>query len=244
MAATILRANAIPVYGFLSFIHSRHSDETPMQLKILDCGAGGKVPPLAIFAQQGFECWGIDISDEQLDKANAYCTEHEIELHLQKGDMRQIPFNDATFDFVYEQYAMCHLSKSDTALAIREMHRVLKPGGLCLLGFISTSCFPKLSFGKEQAPGEYYGKEGEEQSLHSLFSDQEIDALLTDWEVLSKQKNVAYQQGMSQKPSLAEWMDAYPSSGSGYTQDAWRQRYETHGNEMQYAHLFYTLQKP
>jgi ubiquinone/menaquinone biosynthesis C-methylase UbiE len=34
---------------------------------------------------------------------------------------------------------MCHLSKADTARAVSEMHRVLKPGGLGFLGVISTS---------------------------------------------------------------------------------------------------------
>jgi ubiquinone/menaquinone biosynthesis C-methylase UbiE len=192
MPNIILRTNATPVYGFLSFIHHRYSAEAPSQWKILDCGAGGQVPPLAIFARQGFECWGIDISDQQLDKAREYCVQHDLDIHLEKGDMRQMPFDDATFDFVYEQYAMCHMSKQDTAQSIREMHRVLKPGGLCLLGFISDECTPRSGFGVEQAPGEYYGKEGEEMTLHSLFSEQETDALVAGWEVLSKQKMISY----------------------------------------------------
>ena len=184
MPNTILRPNATPVYRFLSFILSR--DATPG--KILDCGAGGLLPPLAIFAQQGFDCWGIDISDEQLAKAEAFATEHNLTLHLQKADMRQMPFENAEFDFVYEHFAMCHMSKQDTARAISEMHRVLKPGGLCFLGFISDATFPKDRFGVEQAPGEFYGKEGESMTLHSMYSDEEAETLVAGWEVLSNQK--------------------------------------------------------
>lgn len=36
-----------------------------------------------------------------------------------------MPFEAETFDYVYEHYSMCHLSKKDTALAIDEMYRVL-----------------------------------------------------------------------------------------------------------------------
>ncbi len=189
MSNIILRPNAAPVYRFLSFILSR--DLAPG--KILDCGAGGPLPPLAIFAQQGFDCWGIDISDQQLEKAKVFAAEHDLTLHLQKGDMRQMPFESADFDFVFEHFAMCHMSKADTAQSIQEMHRVLKPGGLCFLGFISDECFPKSGFGVEQAPGEYYGQEGEKMTLHSLFSEPEAEELLTGWEVLSKQKLTSYQ---------------------------------------------------
>lgn len=188
MATIILRPKAAPVYQFLSTILSRGLTTG----QVLDCGAGGPVPPLAIFAQQGFDCWGIDISDEQLDKAEAFAVEYAITLHLQKADMRRMPFNDAEFDAVYEHFAMCHMSKRDTAQTIREMHRVLRPGGLCFLGFISDSTFPKSGFGTEQAPGEFYGKEGESMTLHSMYSDEEAEALLAGWEVLSKQKLIAY----------------------------------------------------
>lgn len=192
MENIVLRSKASPVYQFMSFILARRTETPPTPEKILDCGAGGLVPPLALFAQHGFDCWGIDISDQQLDKARAYAAEHNINLHLQKGDMRRMPFEDGIFDFVFEHFAMCHMSKQDTAQSIHEMYRVLKPGGLCFLGFISDACFPKSGFGVEQAPGEYYGKEGENMTLHSLFSDQEADALVAGWQVLSKQKSISY----------------------------------------------------
>ena len=132
MENVILRTNAIPVYGFLSFINARHPQgETSQRSKILDCGAGGPVPPLALFHQHGFEAWGIDASDEQLDQARQFCEQQGLELHLRTGDMRRIPFEDGTFDYVYEHYSVCHLSKQDTVLAVSEMYRVLKRPGLC-----------------------------------------------------------------------------------------------------------------
>ena len=194
MDSVILRTNAIPVYGFLSFIAARQPEGgSLLQSKILDCGAGGPVPPLALFAQHGFEGWGIDSSEGQLDRAKQFCQERGLELSLRKGDMRHIPFEDETFDYVYEHYAMCHLSKQDTALAVSEMYRVLKRQGLCFLGVISTDSWPRSSFGEERAPGEYWGEEGgDELTLHSLFSDEEADELVSAWEIVSKEKHISY----------------------------------------------------
>jgi len=159
MERIILRTNAIPVYGFLSFINARHpQDELSQRGKILDCGAGGPIPPLALFARHGFEAWGIDVSDEQLGKARQSCEQHGIEVQLRTGDMRHIPFEDETFDYVYEHYSLCHLSKQDTAQAIGEMYRVLKRQGLCFLDVISADCWPKSRFGQEKEPGEYWGE--------------------------------------------------------------------------------------
>lgn len=246
METMILRTNAISVYGFLSTIVARQpQEETSLQRKILDCGAGGPVPPLALFHQHGFEGWGIDISERQLDKARQFCEAQGIDLHLCKGDMRSIPFEDDTFDYVYEHYSMCHLSKQDTALAVSEMHRVLKRGGLCFLGVISTDSWPKSHFGQEREPGEFWGEEGEgEPRLHSMFTDQEANELVSSWEIVSKEKHVRYLREAAEEISVKAWMGLYEEAGGRYTREEWRGRYESRTNAFRYAHLYFILRKP
>jgi ubiquinone/menaquinone biosynthesis C-methylase UbiE len=244
MENVILRTNAIPVYGFLSFINARHPQgETPQRSKILDCGAGGPVPPLALFHRHGFEAWGIDASDEQLDRARQFCERQGIELHLRTGDMRRIPFEDEAFDYVYEHYSMCHLSKRDTVLAISEMYRVLKRQGLCFLGVISADSWPKSWFGQEREPGEYWGEEGGELTLHSVFSDEEADELVSAWEAVSKEKHVTYLGELADETSLEAWMDLYEEAGDRCSQEAWRARYASRANTFKYAHLYFILRK-
>jgi hypothetical protein len=69
----VLRGNATPVYAFLSLINARLAQgETLQGKKVLDCAAGGPVPPLVLFHQHGFEAWGIDVADSQLQKARAF----------------------------------------------------------------------------------------------------------------------------------------------------------------------------
>src|SRR4029079_2444714 len=54
------------------------------------------------------------------------------------ADVESIPFSDASFDFVISIEVLRYLPES--ARAIKEMARVLKPGGVCL-----TTAAPLLS---------------------------------------------------------------------------------------------------
>jgi ubiquinone/menaquinone biosynthesis C-methylase UbiE len=234
------------VYTFLSLINAElDQDETLDGKKILDCGAGGPVPPLVLFHQHGLQTWGIDISDEQLQEAEAFCDQHGIGMHLGAGDMRQMSFEDETFDYVYEHYSMCHLTKKDTALAIGEMYRVLKKGGLCFLGVMAADTWPKSILGEEREPGEFWIREHrDELEVHSLFADEESDQLVSAWEIVGKEKVVRYLRGIAQETSLEDWMDIYPEVQDNYSRKAWEQRYEKRVNEFQYAHTYYFLRKP
>jgi SAM-dependent methyltransferase len=241
----ILRPNATPVYAFLSLINASKEGNTLLGKKILDCGAGGALPPLVLFRQHEFDTWGIDISEEQIQKAKAFCNEQGLLLHLHKGDARHIPFEDETFDYVYEHYSICHLSKNDSTRAIHEMYRVLKKGSLCFLGVISMDTWPKSGFGEEREPGQFLGKEnGDELTLHSMFTDEEADRLVSDWEIISKEKRVLYARDEAQKTSFDTWMELHREVRNKYRPEAWEAKYTQRVNEFQYTHIYYYLKKP
>jgi len=243
----VLRPNAVQVYGFLSTIAALHSDGSGAlntMPRILDCGAGGPLPPLVLFSQHGFDAWGIDASQDQVDLAVQFCEEHNISLHIQPGDMRQIPFEDESFDYVYEHYAMCHLNKRDTARAVEEMRRVLKPGGLCFLGVISRTTWPQSLFGEEREPGEFWGEEDDDGLvLHSLFTDAEADALVHGWTVVSHSKQVRYLTTMAEETSSEDWMKMYPQAPIACLPGEWQARYSERAGMFQYVHNYYILKK-
>ncbi|UCC18478.1 MAG: class I SAM-dependent methyltransferase [Promethearchaeota archaeon] len=170
------------LYNFLRFIRSN-----PVNARILDCGAGGPDPKLAFFYENGFETYGIDISEDQLEATEDYCKKHNIKLNVTKGDMRSIPFESKFFGYVYSYLSMVHLSKNETAQAINEIHRVLKQGGLCYLNFLS-----KYDQGynekKESKPGEVIDKYENEEYLHSYYDDDELDGYFQNFEILYKEK--------------------------------------------------------
>ena len=241
MTKTILQTNAIPIYAFLSFIAAKQSQgELGDEVKTLDCGAGGPVPPLALFSEHGFDAYGIDTSDKQLERARQYCEKKGIQIDFSKADMRHIPFSDESFDCVYEHYSMCHLSKSETAIAISEMRRVTKSKGLCFLGVISMDSWPKSHYGKEKEPGEYWAGE----DWHCMFTDKEADELVNGWEILSKEKRVIYLRAAAQQISEDAWMEMYSSADSGCSEDNWRNQYDQRANMVIYTHVYYILRKP
>jgi ubiquinone/menaquinone biosynthesis C-methylase UbiE len=170
------------LYNFLRFIQAN-----PVSNRILDCGAGGPDPKLALFAQNGFESYGIDISDDQIEEAEKYCQKENIEIKIVKGDMRNIPFESKFFGYVYSYLSMVHLSKNGTAQAINEIYRVLVKGGLCYLNFLSKEdeWFDET---EEAKPGEIVTKEGNEEYFHSYYDDDEPDLFFTNFEILYKEK--------------------------------------------------------
>lgn len=243
MNPTILRTNATAVYRFLSILSaSLESGETLRGKKILDSGAGGPVPPLAVFAEQGMEAFGIDISEEQVTKARQFIDQTDLSIHLRTGDMRRIPYDDETFDCVYEHYLMCHLTKADTAIAIGEMHRVLKPGGLAFLGVVSEDCWPLSSYGEERAPGERWMIEGGEERCHSLFADAESDQLVSAWDIALREKSSSYVGG--QQVSEEEWKNLHPEAPTPFSVEDWMGRYSQRTTMFRYVHTYYHLEKP
>jgi ubiquinone/menaquinone biosynthesis C-methylase UbiE len=140
---------------------------------------------------------------------------------------------------------MCHLSKTDTARAVKEMRRVLKPGGLGFLGVISTDTWPKSILGEEEGPGEYRGPEGErDRVLHSLFTDREADQLVKDWETLWKSKQISYLHQAADELTRDEWQELFSESGGGLTESEWEKLYGSRRDCFQYVHLYFCLRKP
>jgi len=170
------------LYNFL-----RHAVSSPLEKKILDCGAGGPDPKLALFYENGFETYGIDISDDQINESIKFCEKQGIDLNIIKGDMRKIPFDSEFFGFVFSYNSIFHLSKKDTGAAIKEIYRVLKKRGLCYLNFLSIDD-RWFGEGEERHPGEIITKERDEVYLHSYYEDDEPNNYFDDFEIIYKEK--------------------------------------------------------
>jgi ubiquinone/menaquinone biosynthesis C-methylase UbiE len=95
----------------------------PLRLLDVGCGTGHQ---LARWRSIGYEVAGVDGSDAML--AEARLNNPGIELEL--ADVQQLPFADASFDRVTSIEVLRYLP--DPTASIREMARVLRPGGLCL----------------------------------------------------------------------------------------------------------------
>lgn len=80
---------------------------------------------------RGVGMFGIDLSEEMIKCAQRI----NPDISFRKGNMLALDLPDASVASIVCFYAIIHLRRDDTAHALKEMNRVLEPGGLLLLSF-------------------------------------------------------------------------------------------------------------
>ena len=174
----------IPLYRFIMYCN-----ETKMERTVLDCGAGGDLPPLSLFAEYGYLTHGIEFSSRQLEEANKYAKEKGQNLNIEKGDMRKLKFNDESFSFVYSYNSVFHMTKKDVSKSIDEMKRVLKKDGLFFVNFLTTSDF-RCGEGIDMGNNQYEQIEDGLPVIHSYYEEYEAEKYFEDMEILYKENRV------------------------------------------------------
>lgn len=99
-------------------------------MHILDvgCGPGTITADLAALAAQG-QVIGLDNAPEVLELARSLATDRGLDnIQFVNGDINALGFPDNTFDIAHANQVLQHLG--DPVQALREMHRVVKSGGL------------------------------------------------------------------------------------------------------------------
>lgn len=91
--------------------------------RLLDSGSASGLS-LDAFAKAKVDAWGIENNHYIHSK-----TPHSLRLKNVLADVRDIPFEDNYFDFVYDT-SLCHLPECDLDRAIRELRRVTRYGFL------------------------------------------------------------------------------------------------------------------
>jgi|GEM_PF-670375 len=170
-----------PVLKFLAL-----SNRSPLEKTVLDCGAGGEVPPLALFAAFGYECTGIDIDADRLDKAKTFFKANNIPASLEQGDIRALRFDDDAFSFSYSFNTNFHLKKKEIKNGIEELRRVTVPGGGVFFNVLSIDD-GAYGEGDEVGQGEFLQEEGKGTTIHSYFEHDECDKWLGGFDIVSKE---------------------------------------------------------
>jgi len=76
----------------------------------------------------GAETFGLDLSRTVTDRARRNLDRAQVV----QADIRELPFATGCFDFVYTMGTIEHIA--EYAVAVREVRRVLKPGGRAIIG--------------------------------------------------------------------------------------------------------------
>jgi ubiquinone/menaquinone biosynthesis C-methylase UbiE len=98
--------------------------------RVLDVATGGGHTGLA-FASIARRVVACDLTEPMLAAARAHVRSRGATIDFVAGDAVALPFRDESFDVVTCRTAAHHFS--DVAAVVRQIHRVLRPGGSLLL---------------------------------------------------------------------------------------------------------------
>lgn len=98
-------------------------------VKVLDLGCGtGTVSWYC--AREGFTVFGIDGSATGVRRAQERFAREGLKGEFRVGDITELPYADGSFDAVIDGFAMAANDRESHAAILKEVRRVLKPGGL------------------------------------------------------------------------------------------------------------------
>lgn len=126
-------------FGQTSWVTTAESQQIPKLLRlekdsqVLEIGSGSGRYALYLAEQIGCHLTGIDINAQGVRSSIELAVARDLQSRVtfrQHDAAETLPFGDAAFDAVYSNDAFCHVKHR--ALLLRDVRRVLKPGGLLL----------------------------------------------------------------------------------------------------------------
>lgn len=155
--------------------HNKFDVKRPAE-RMLDLGCGNGRHAM-YFARQGMKAAGIDVSDQAIDWANDWAGREGLEVDFRVGDIRNLPFEDQSFDVVVSHGVLDHVPMETARKAASEVRRVLRPNGLFYCDLRSTEDF-EYGVGEQAGLNTFVVSDGYEQGLvQHFFSRAETEEL-------------------------------------------------------------------
>lgn len=104
----------------------------PKGSRVLDAGCGEGNVAFYLSERHSLKASGIDLLDFNINAARKSAAhKQDTQIDFQVGSYMKLPYQDDTFDGVYTMETLVHAP--DYRQALKEFHRVLKPGGKLVL---------------------------------------------------------------------------------------------------------------
>jgi ubiquinone/menaquinone biosynthesis C-methylase UbiE len=147
----------------------------PSDPKVLDLGCGmGR--HLVYLTEMRFAAYGIDLSDFAVAHASEWMRRIGVDdLRAITGSASMLPWDDGTFDAAVSHAVLDSMPFVVAEAAVRELRRVVKPGGWVYVDLIASTNGVAL---EEVVTGSH-----ETGTVQSYFDTAKIDRLLSVFEV-------------------------------------------------------------
>jgi tRNA (uracil-5-)-methyltransferase TRM9 len=143
---------------------------------------------------EGFELHGIDISRRMLAMAHKYAFKYDFAVNLIESDAVCLPYAAGSFDYAIAVATYHHIKDEDARLsALRELYRVLKPGGEAFLT-VWNRWQPRFWLKRQDIQVPWRTGEDTLYRYYHLFSYGEIENLVkkAGFKVLASSPEKAY----------------------------------------------------
>jgi 2-polyprenyl-6-hydroxyphenyl methylase/3-demethylubiquinone-9 3-methyltransferase len=110
-------------------------------VKVLDVGCGGGFS-CEFMAKRGAIVSGVDLSPACIESARLHAQKTRLTIDYRAGVAEQLPFESNQFDCVVCVDVLEHIA--DLAQTLREVSRVLKPGGIFFFDTPNRTLFSKI----------------------------------------------------------------------------------------------------
>lgn len=168
--ADVMRRQVIP--PITRFVRERGGAE---RLRLLDvaCGTGRTLHQLAM-THPAMQLHGVDLSPDYIRVARRRLADvPELTLAVENGEA--LPWADATFDVVTSTYLFHELPRNARRNVVREMRRVVKPGGLLVLeDSAQLSESAEIATALHEFPREFH------EPFYEDYLEDDLAALVTE----------------------------------------------------------------
>lgn len=149
--------------------------------RLLEIGCGtGSLLVLLKEAHPGAEVVGLDPDANALARARRKAERASVTMRFDQGFADTLPYDDASFDRVFSSLMFHHLSLREREESLREVRRVLRPGGrLHLLDFAGPSCAAEGRIARRIHSSDQLKDNDEEVILRQLSAAGLTDAVVS-----------------------------------------------------------------
>jgi len=143
--------------------------------------------------KDSFELYGVDFSAEMLKFAEKYSQKFGFTVRLALADVRRLPYPDESFDWAISVATYHHLGGGEHQEALKELKRVLKPGGEAFIT-VWNRWQPRFWFKPKEVKVPWRQKGKTLYRYYYLFSYPELERLAkrAGFEVLNSYPESAY----------------------------------------------------
>ncbi len=116
------------------------------------------------YLTKNYQSYGLDISDVLVSKAKVL----HPETNIQVGTVLDLPYPDNIFNFIISVSVIHYLEYSEQEIMVKEIIKVLKPGGFCFLSGLTSISTSHYNIFKDKLE---YANLLESDSFDRLFNN-------------------------------------------------------------------------